>query len=356
MNFEQIRNNQTQQLLKCISGSRAYGLNTPQSDTDIKGVYVLPKTEFYSLSFADQLSNESNDEVFYELRRFIELLSINNPNILELLSTPDDCILYRHPLMEMIRPDFFLSRLCMNTFAGYAQSQVKKAKGLNKKIVNPVEKERKTITDFCYVVKGQGTITLKTWLKEKNFKQEECGLVNVPHMRDVYSVYHASQLQEGFFRGISSGEEANDVSLSSVPAGIEPVGIMSFNKDGYSKYCKDYRNYWNWVDNRNEVRYENTVEHGKNYDAKNMMHTFRLLAMSEEIALYKEVRVRRTDREFLLKIKKGEFQYEDLVKLANEKTENIKDLFEKSDLPDSPDLKKCNDLLIEMRERFYGEK
>ena len=33
-------------LLECISGSRAYGLATPQSDTDIKGVFYLPNQGF----------------------------------------------------------------------------------------------------------------------------------------------------------------------------------------------------------------------------------------------------------------------------------------------------------------------
>lgn len=36
-------------LFECVSGSRAYGLDTPTSDTDIKGVFYLPKQRFYSL-------------------------------------------------------------------------------------------------------------------------------------------------------------------------------------------------------------------------------------------------------------------------------------------------------------------
>jgi hypothetical protein len=33
--------NQGLLLFECISGNRAYGTNTPQSDTDLKGVFVL---------------------------------------------------------------------------------------------------------------------------------------------------------------------------------------------------------------------------------------------------------------------------------------------------------------------------
>lgn len=340
-------------LLDCISGSRAYGLSTPQSDTDLRGVFYLPLHQLYGLHFTGQLNNQSQDEIFYELKRFFQLLLLNNPNILELLNSPEDCIQFKHPVMKLIEPEMFLSRKCRFTFAGYAQSQIQKARGLNKKIVNPVEKERKSVLDFCYVIKGQGAISLEKWLGENNFRQEDCGLISLPHMCDMYAMVHRSQLPEGFVKGIVSGPEANDVSLSSVPEGVMPLAVMSFNKDGYSQYCRSYREYWDWVEKRNEARYESTLEHGKNYDAKNMMHTFRLLNMAEEIALYKEVRVRRTDRDFLLAIRKGEYEYDDLVRMAEEKTNRIQELFEQSDLPEEPDELKCNALLVEMREQLY---
>ncbi|MBC7862557.1 MAG: nucleotidyltransferase domain-containing protein [Bacteroidia bacterium] len=354
MNLEQLNTQPQLFLLKAISGSRAYGLNHAKSDTDYKGVFILPKKEYYGLEYTEQVSNSTNDEIHYELKKFIDLLNKNNPNILELLATPEDCILIRNPVMDQIKAENFLSRLCKQTFAGYATSQIKKAKGLNKKIVNPVDKERKSILDFCYVIFGQGSITLKSWLEKKNLKQEDCGLVNIAHMRDVYSVFHNSQITEGYLKGISSGMEANDVSLSSVQMGIEPIAVLSFNKDGYSKYCKDYLQYWEWVENRNEARYEKTQEHGKNYDSKNMMHTFRLLNMAAEIAKEKKVKVKRNDREFLFKIRNGEFNYDELVKMANEKMEEVEELFDHSDLPETPDVNTGNELLIRMREELYS--
>ena len=60
-------------LLEAISGSKAYGLDTPESDTDVKGVFLLPKKQFYGLEYFPQVSNESNDIVFYEWKRFMEL-------------------------------------------------------------------------------------------------------------------------------------------------------------------------------------------------------------------------------------------------------------------------------------------
>ncbi|HEY1201012.1 MAG TPA: nucleotidyltransferase domain-containing protein [Niastella sp.] len=127
-------------LFECISGSKAYGLNTPTSDTDIKGVYYLPKAQFYGLEYIPQISTETSDEVYYELGRFVELLTKNNPNILELLASPEDCVLYRHPIMNRLHINMFLSKLCKETFGGYALTQIKKARGYKKKIITPLMK------------------------------------------------------------------------------------------------------------------------------------------------------------------------------------------------------------------------
>lgn len=341
-------------LLRCISGSRAQQLHTPASDTDIKGIFVLPEKELFGLTYTPQLANETNDEVYFEIGRFIDLLSKNNPNIMELLSTPPASVLFRHPLMELIHPEDFLSKLCKDTFAGYAASQIRKAKGLNKKINRPMQVERKTVLDFCYVIEGNGSIPVQQWLDKKGLRQEECGLTNIPHFRDVYLLFHQSQLQHGErLNGIISGENANDVQLSPIEKEKGSIATMSFNKDGYSIYCKEYSEYWEWVEKRNDERYNNTLAHGKNYDAKNMMHTFRLLCMAEEIALEKKVIVQRHDRDFLLSIKRGEFEYDDLLKMVEEKLAGIDEVYKHADLPDTPDMTKAEQVLIEIREEFY---
>lgn len=340
-------------LFECISGSRSYGTDLPTSDTDIKGVFALPEADFYGLNYVEQVSNPSNDVVYYELKRFVELLYRNNPNLLEMLSVPDDCVRYRHPVMDLIQPDIFLSKLCQGTFAGYAMAQIKKARGLNKKILNPVEKQRKDILDFCFVTVGQGTLPVKEWLAVKGFEQATCGLVNVPHVKNLYAIFYDESGGDLGFRGILRKDNSEEVALSSVPAGLQPVAHLSWNKEGYSSYCKDYREYWEWVEKRNEERYENTLQHGKNYDAKNMMHTIRLLDMAEEIATQKRVIVRRPNRDFLLRIRRGEFTYEALVAMAAEKVQRIEQLFAQSDLPDQPDFATVNDLLVRMRRQCW---
>ncbi len=181
-------------ILECISGSRAYGLATPTSDTDIKGVFLLPKEMYYGLDYTPQVSNPSNDIVYYEFGRYMELLALNNPNILELLNTPKESILYKHPFLEEIKSELILSKLCKNTFGKFALSQIKKAKGLNKKIVNPIGKERKDILSFCYINYENGAIPLVKFLEINDLHQKDCGLVNIDHMKNIYGLYHNPSL------------------------------------------------------------------------------------------------------------------------------------------------------------------
>jgi uncharacterized protein len=340
-------------LFECISGSRAYGTQLPTSDTDIKGVFVLPEEKFFGLSEVTQVNDERNDVVYYELKRFVDLLSKNNPNILEMLNSPADCILQKDPLFDVLTTDLFLSKLCKSSFAGYAMSQIKKAHGLNKKILNPMSETRKSILDFCYIALGQGSVPLAHWLKIKNLQQEKCGLVNIANMAGCFALFYADT-DEKLYRGIVKKDTASDVLLSSIPKNEIPLATLFFNKDGYSKYCKDYNEYWAWVESRNEARYENTVAHGKNYDAKNMMHTFRLLDMAEEILKTGKVNVRRANREALLEIRAGNFDYEVLLERAAQKIAQIEQAFEESTLPASPDMQKIETILCSIRRQWYA--
>jgi hypothetical protein len=133
-----------------------------------------------------------------------------------------------------------------------------------------------------------------------------------------------------------------------------PVAMLYFNRDAYSVYCKKYKEYWEWVEKRNEQRYKTTISHGKNYDSKNMMHVFRLLLMAKEIATDKKVNVFRDDREFLLDIKQGKFEYDELVQKAEELKNGLAELYKQSDLPNEPEIDQINKLLISMREKVYS--
>lgn len=342
-------------LLECVSGSRAYGLATAESDTDIKGVFYLPKSHYYGLQsdYVPQVSNPSNDIVYYELGRYIELLLQNNPNMMELLATPADKILYRHPVMDKFCAEWFISKLCKNTFAGFANSQIKKARGLNKKIVNPIDKDKKSILEFCSVLVANHSVPLIQWLDEQHIDQRQIGLVVIPKALQMYAMYVDTEAQFGF-SGLIQKPNATQLRLSSIPKGLTPVAYLSFNEQGFSKYCNDYTSYWQWVADRNEVRYQSTISHGKQYDAKNMMHTIRLLQMAYDIANEAKVIVERPNRDELLAIKSGNSDYDELLQQADKLTLNIEVAFSHSSLPDMPNSQAILSALIDARNFLYS--
>lgn len=339
-------------LFEAISGSRAYGLALPHSDIDIRGVYYLPEEYFYGLNYIPQISNETNDEVYFEIGRFVELLLQNNPNVLELLASPTHCIQIKKPVMDLLKKEYFLSKQCRQSFAGYAFGQIKKARGLNKKIVNPLPKEKKSLLEFCFIIDNVQSIPLIKWLEQKQIQQTQLGLVSIDHTKHLYAVF-LDETQKLGYQGVIKQAEDSVVLKSRVAPDAMSVAYLFFNQEGFTSYCRDYQSYWQWVTERNEERYSNNQAHGQNYDSKNMMHTFRLLETARDIALYQEIRVERPNREELLAIRRGEFSYEDLISRAEELMAEVEILFAKSELPETADRERVLRALVEIRQQLY---
>lgn len=89
------------------------------------------------------------------------------------------------------------------------------------------------------------------------------------------------------------------------------------------------------------------------YDGKNLAHCHRLLDMAIEIGQGKGIIVRRKNREQLLSIRRGEYDYNTLIKEAEEKIKIMDEVFENSSLPEKIDFKFINDLLLKMRKMRY---
>ena len=340
-------------LLKCRSGSHAYGLAMETSDEDFRGVFYAPREAFFAGDYPTQVSDPTNDEVYYELGRFVELLLKANPTALEVLATTGADVLHRHPILERLQVQDFLTLACKETFAGYARSQVRKARGLNKKVHTPYPERRKSVEEFCYVlVEGQSR-SLLDWCADNNLQSFNLGLAKVAHAPGLYAVYHDNY--GDWAKGVSSGPKANAVTLSSIPKGQPCLTYLFFNQDGYSVYCRNHREYWQWVVERNDVRYEGTLAHGQGYDAKNMMHTLRLLDMVIEILRDGELNVRRPDREFLLSVKRGEYSLNEVLEMAEQRLTLLDLLKESSTLAVAPNDAFVRRILVEMRTELYKE-
>lgn len=336
-------------LLDSVSGSHAYGTAIVGSDEDRRGVFVAPRSFIAGLDTIEQVADERNDQVYYEVGHFVALLLKNNPNALELLAMPEDCIRHRHPLFELLKPEIFLSKLCAKTFGEYALGQIRKARGLNKKIVNPQPETRRALLDFCNVPQGQGSVPVLEWLAGKNISPARCGLTSVQHAAGMFAIYHESGCD---YRGLVSQKDPDALIFTSVPKEAEPIAWMHFNHDAFRAHCKAHREYWEWVGQRNEERYATNAQHGRGYDTKNLLHTIRLLDMAGEIAREGVLRIRRPNREYLLRVRSGEFEYEALVTRAEEQLSEVIAAFQISDLQDQPDRSVVNRLLVEIRDGF----
>ncbi|NJL02412.1 MAG: nucleotidyltransferase domain-containing protein [Spirulinaceae cyanobacterium SM2_1_0] len=114
-------------IYRCVVGSRAYGLDTPDSDTDIRGIYLPSAKLHWSLyGLPEQLENAATQECYWELQKFLVLALKANPNVLECLYTP--LVQVATPLAEELLQirTAFLSQLVYQTYNGYVLSQFKK--------------------------------------------------------------------------------------------------------------------------------------------------------------------------------------------------------------------------------------
>ncbi len=213
-----------------------------------------------------------------------------------------------------------------------------------------MDKKRKSVLDFCHVYHENQSVSLQQFLTQKSWKATQCGLTKVPHLKNAYQLYYSTEIR---YEGIVKSEKSNEVSLSMVPKGEKPAALLFFNLEGYSSYCKKYKAYWDWVEKRNEERYKTNQKHQKNYDSKNMMHTFRLLKMAHEIATEGKLQVQRSDRDYLLSIKEGKFEYDELLAEAERLKGNLKEAYQKADLPLVPDAYQIETILVKLRKDFY---
>lgn len=333
-------------IMKGLSGSRAYGTSTPESDTDIRGIFCAPKRSIVTPYFPvkEMVIPEEEDGKLYELTNFMKLFTDQNPNILELLFIHKDDILFSTPEYDILREAApkLLSRKTAFTFSGYAMSQLKRIMGHDKWISNPqpekapVQKDFfKSVVSFCEVSVGM----LDIW-------QSECCLM--PYGNNMYGVVPHPE-SPGLFNEDGSIRKMDYALLPDHVKGVQPYVIIRYLEEEHKTATTRHSQYWEWKKNRNEKRHELEVAYG--YDTKHAMHLVRLMRMAEEILKDGTVNVRRPDAKELLDIRNGAWSYESLLEWAEEKDKYIREeLYVKSPLRRSADLDLAAQVLMEVQE------
>ncbi len=330
-------------------GSHAYGTNIPTSDLDVKGICVPPKEYFHGFqSKFEQAEFSKPDAVMYDIRKFFNLASDCNPNIIEVLFTDesDRVIVTKLGSRLLDIRDKFISKKARHTFSGYALAQLKRINTHYKWIKNP-PKSKPTRKGFNL---PETPIAPKEQIEaaESEIRKKLDGW-DV----DVTDLDPASRIaiQNKISSLLTDIKVFDKYTAAGASLGYDTNFLVLLQSEReYKAKMAEWHQYQNWKETRNPTR--SALEDKFGYDTKHAMHLVRLLRMCREILSGKGVIVRRPDKDELLAIRNGAWTYEQLVEWAHSEDKAMVELYNKSPLPNSPDRKfleaKCMELVEDM--------
>lgn len=304
-------------ILKVRHGSHAYGLATETSDIDVKGICIEPLE--YHLGFSKRFENHIEeaskgyefDLVIYSLKKFANLASDSNPNIIEVLFSDDEDVLFSDSFGEELRAfrDNFISKRARYSFAGFAHSQLKRIKSHRSWLLNPPKQPP---------------------------SRKEFGLSETLKI---------SKSQFGAFETILN--EGSFVELSN-----EALVLYSRER-AYKQMMTQWQQYENWKKTRNPKRAELEAKYG--YDVKHAQHLIRLMRMCKEILSLGRVIVKRQhDKDELMAIRNGYRSYEEILEEAENLEKICANLYETSSIPHTPDINKIDAFIVNLTQKYLG--
>lgn len=289
-------------IFEAVTGSQLYGLSTPESDVDSRGV-CLPPMEilldpFMKFNVKDSFDGE--DRSIYDLGKFMNLCADNNPNVLELLFVPEEFVLYKTELWDKLieQRHLFLSKNVKHRFLGYSFAQLDAIKRHREWFVAPPD-HKPTREEF-----GLGHTPL---VSEANIQN----MMGVPN--HLFKQEHYDELQR---------------------------------ERRYREVKKKWDNYEQWRKNRNPKRKGTEEQFG--YDTKYASHLFRLMSEGKELLLTGNITFPRPDAEWLLSIKQGFYSYEQILEMATNMELEFETWYKQSPLPNAPDRNKLKELYFDI--------
>lgn len=137
-------------ILLAYGGSKAYGTNLPTSDTDIRGIAVNSADEILLGKDFDQIVDVTTDTTIYSFTKMIKLLTSNNPNTIEILGCKPEHYLKITDIGKLIldNKEIFLSKNVINTFGGYAHSQLRRLDNKSARSLEQAEHEKHVLNSI----------------------------------------------------------------------------------------------------------------------------------------------------------------------------------------------------------------
>lgn len=284
-------------IFECVTGSNLYGLATPESDVDRRGICIPTKevllNPFENFEQKDSGFEEEEDRAIYALGKFFKLCADSNPNVEELLFVPEDRILVNSAAWRciLLNKSLFLSKKAKFTFTGYSFSQAKAIERHRQWFIDP-PKEKPTRKQF--------------------------GLTDTP----LTSAVNIDSLPYELFKS-------------------EVVDELRRERE-YREEKRKWDNYVAWRDNRNPKRKALEDEFG--YDLKYASHIVRLLLEGKELLLTGNITFPLTEAEEILAIKQGKYTYDEFMLMIRNMEKEFETWYNQSILPNSPDRNKLLEL------------
>src|SRR3990167_4420357 len=164
-------------ILSGITGSVAYGLDTKDSDEDIKGIYILPTRKILSVGFNLDKTTKDHTEpdwVYHEVGKFIKLAMAGNPTILEMLWLNEYLVLNKFGKMLVDNRHLFISEKAVRSaYSGYVFSQARKLKARGGTYGNGRNKRYKKHTRHLFRLLIQGKQLLESGTMDVRVTQEQ---------------------------------------------------------------------------------------------------------------------------------------------------------------------------------------
>ena len=288
-----------------LSGSRAYGTSTENSDYDLRGVLLEKPKYLFGLDTFEQFEDLPSDTVIYGLKKFASLLAKGNPNVLELLGVEEESIVLMTEQGKMIRDNqgLFLSKRITNTFGNYALAQLRR-------LQNALCKDSYT-----------------NEMQQQHLQEVLSAQMN--HFRRMYTDFPDGAIH------IYNDEESLkfDIALNNYPL-KDFVGI-------YSELAGIVKSY-SQINHRNRKKSEQALyKHG--------MHLIRLLITGTDILDGKGIITKRkAEQELLMDIRSGKLSFDEIISLAEEYKKDFERAAATTELPEEPDVKGINQLIMKI--------
>ena len=311
-------------ILLGVGGSYAYGVEKSDgtSDLDIRGISLNKKEEILLNKDFEQVCDKKTDTVIYSFNKMIELLTKQNPNVIEILGLKPEHYLYLSDIGQELldKRKMFLSKICVHTFGNYANNQLRRMENKAARIADQKKQEENILKSIQ---------NAKYSFKDRYFS----------HPDDAIELYIDESDQEGY-----------DTEI-----------FMNVHFSGYP--LRDYLGMWNEMKSIVSIygkigkRNKNAIEHNKL--GKHMMHLIRLYMMCIDILEKEEIITYRSEEhELLMSIRNGEYldgnkqPIPEFYELVDEYEKRFEYAKEHTSLPDVPDCKRINDFKMYVNERI----